>query len=171
MQFWIHLQVWVVLFLTPTERFWTSAQTEKSFHYALERRQALLQFYSLLSVLLHFIFFNSFHVYIHPLPLSEFSLCLPQTSPGKPLPPMMFPWWILRSGAKLSSLAGTLLCVWPCTMLWRFGVGRTVQCSADAEGFSCLDSRRAVLIYINWKLAFTMLSPPTISMLVHQLRV
>lgn len=72
--------------------------------------------FSLFSVLLQFIFF--FSCFIHYL-FQMFSLCLPQILPGKPLPPMMFSWWLVRSGPNLRFLAGIfLLAMYSAVTIW-----------------------------------------------------
>lgn len=170
MQIWIHLQVWVFLSSDPSREVLDFCSDWEMLSLWYRKKT------SFASVLVSFLyccilfsltlFMFAFIRYL----FQTFSVCLPHILPGEPLPPMMFPWWLVRSGAKVSSLAGVLLCFWPCAILWQFGMGRKVQHSADAKGFSCPDSRSAMLIYTNWKPPFTMLFPPN-SMLAHQLRV
>lgn len=133
MQIWIHLQVWVLrpdsqqtgsgLLLRLRNAFAMVWKEDKlCFSFTASSLYRCILFFSTLSV------FTFIRYLFQP-----FSLCLPQILPGKLLPPMMFPWWLVRSSAKLTSLAGVLLCFWPCAMLWQFVMGRTVQHSADAN--------------------------------------
>lgn len=62
-------------FLTPAPRFWTLLR-QKWFQCGVERREDLLQFYSLFSFLLRVIFFHSFNIYINPLSRSDFIFLL-----------------------------------------------------------------------------------------------
>lgn len=127
------------MFSDPNIKVLDFAQTEKCFQYIVERRD-LLQFCSLLFYCMLFSSTLSIFTLIHCL-VQILSFCLPQIVPGKPLPPMMIAWWWVRSGVKMSSLAGFLLCFW----LWQFGTSGTVQHSIDTKHCSCPDSHSTSL--------------------------
>lgn len=101
----------------------------------MERREALLQFYSFISILLHFIFFHSFNIYVHLLSYSDFLSAYPQIIPGKPL--IMFASWWVRSSVKLSFWQASFSAFGHVQCCDNLAWVETIQHSADIKRFSC----------------------------------
>lgn len=158
----ILFQVWAFLSSNPSREVLGFCSDTEMFSLLYEKKVNVVSV--LVSSLYCCILFSS--PFFHVVFTTSFIcfLCLPQILPGKPLPPMMFAWWLVRSGQEWGFWTSIFLCLWWCTVLYPFGLGRTVEHLEDANGLSCPDSPRAMLIYTNWKAAFIPSFSP-----VHQL--